>query len=191
MNTQHQVTFGNYTDKNDGAIHSRITLSYHAESLNQEELWEKSIISAQYLSAFWGLATAKYVRDINRIEHDVRYITGELFSNVVKFGQHQQVEIEICHYLPENELRFYVTSRIKPGETETYQAVIQRLLTEDPSVLFVEQMERSAEAGSVESGMGYLTMMIDYQAILAWKFEKDESGSMVTTLARLPISGSS
>jgi hypothetical protein len=48
------------------------------------------------------------------------------------------------------------------------------------------------ETGSVSvSGLGYLTMLNDYGAQLAWKFETptaDESAvPQVTTLVRLPV----
>jgi hypothetical protein len=49
------------------------------------------------------------------------------------------------------------------------------------------QMEKNAQEGSNESRMGYLTILLDYEAKLAWKFQKLDGAILVTTSARLPV----
>jgi hypothetical protein len=56
--------------------------------------------------------------------------------------------------------------------------------------LFIKQLESSGEGRGSGSGLGYLTMINDYGAELAWKFEPYEGDSRVkkvTTLVKLPI----
>lgn len=46
-----------------------------------------------------------------------------------------------------------------------WNASPQRLLTEDPGELYIEQVERNAEDdGDGHSGLGFLTMLNDYGA---------------------------
>jgi hypothetical protein len=49
------------------------------------------------------------------------------------------------------------------------------------------QMEKNAQSDSQESRMGYLTIILDYEAKLSWKFEKRDGADLVTTAARLPV----
>jgi hypothetical protein len=48
-------------------------------------------------------------------------------------------------------------------------------------------MEKNARSDSQESRMGYLTIILDYEATLSWKFEHREGAELVTTAARLPV----
>jgi hypothetical protein len=50
-------------------------------------------------------------------------------------------------------------------------------------------MEKNALEESEESRMGFLTMILDHGADLAWKFEENEEFGIqvATTMARLPI----
>ena len=64
-------------------------------------------------------------------------------------------------------------------------------MSEDPAELYVEQIERNAEDDTETiSGLGFLTMLNNYGAILAWEFtEFDESDDeiTVTTMAQLTV----
>lgn len=189
--TQDKI-FGNFLEMKEGDLKGRLSLSFQAMTLNIDELWEGSALSAKFLSTFWG----KFFPDNSnisphirkRVQDDVHYISGELMGNAVKFSYEPEYLIEICLYLYENELRVYVTNSLNPdGETE-FQTFIRRILTENTSELFLEQIEKSAAGESQESGVGFLTMINDYGVTLSWKFgEKTPGVKTVTTLAQLPI----
>lgn len=186
------VIFGDFTDTNDGEIRGRLALSFQSQTLNLDELWESSSLSAKFLSTFWGKFFPKSDPESGRIRKDVEdeilYISGELLGNAVKFSFEPSFLAEICLYLHESELRFYVTNSINPNNIEQFQNFIKRVLSEDASELFLEQMEKSVAEESHDSGVGFLTLMNDYGVSLAWKFEEKLSGlNTVTTLARLPI----
>ncbi|MGH6635938.1 MAG: ATP-binding protein, partial [Gammaproteobacteria bacterium] len=73
---------------------------------------------------------------------------------------------------------------------EGFQAVIQRLLSEDTNDLYMEALEKNEGEENAGSGLGYLTMINDYGARLGWKFEPcpdDPQVTKVTTLVQLPI----
>jgi len=75
-----------------------------------------------------------------------------------------------------------------------FQAHIQELLDGDIGEMYVNQIEKSVENEGNEdsggSGLGYLTMLMDYDAALGWKFHNtpdDGDVTMVTTMVKLPL----
>jgi len=62
------------------------------------------------------------------------------------------------------------------------------LLTGDPFQLCIAQLESNAAQDSTVSRLGLLTMLCDYDARLAWKFETRSAALVVvTTLVQLAL----
>jgi hypothetical protein len=171
MSENQTEIFGNFVEVNEGDMKGRLSLNFQAMTLNIDELWEGSSLSAKFLSTFWGkffpdhCNIAPHIR--KQVEDEVHYISGELLGNAVKFSFEPEYMIEICLYLCEKELRFYVTNSLNPEGEDKFQAFITRILTEDTSALFLEQLEKSASGESDESGVGFLTMINDYGIMLS------------------------
>ncbi|MDH3603557.1 MAG: ATP-binding protein, partial [Candidatus Tectomicrobia bacterium] len=93
--------------------------------------------------------------------------------------------------LDEDAISLYVTNSVNPDSVGDFQQFIQRLVTEDTDELFLDQLMRNAEAENGDgSGLGYLTMINDYGATLAWQFTPlapDATVMTVTTMARMPV----
>ncbi len=192
MSEKQNKVFGDFIEMDEGDMKGRLSLSFQAMTLNIDELWEGSSLSAKFLSTFWGkffpdhCSISPHIR--KQVEDEVHYISGELLGNAVKFSYEPEYMIEICLYLCEKELRFYVTNSVHPDSEGNFQMFITKILSEDTSVLFLEQLEKSASGESNESGVGFLTMINDYGVMLSWKFGENARGiKTVTTLARLPI----
>ena len=83
-------------------------------------------------------------------------------------------------------VNFRETNTVGPKQAAVYRAFINRLVASDPNEMYLEQLEKSVD-GDV-SGLGFLTMINDYAATLAWMFEATESGAVtVTTHVALAI----
>ncbi|MDM8550125.1 hypothetical protein QUF72_08615 [Desulfobacterales bacterium HSG2] len=181
--------FGNFAEMDDGEEH--LLIKVKAATLNIDELWESGSLSASFLSSFWG----KFFPSSNKaskaeMKDAVRYIAGELVGNAVKFSHEPDILIRIALCMSENELHFYVTNSVAPKAVGEYQEFIKKLADSDPDELYVEQMEKNAlDDDSDESHMGFLTIILDYGACLAWKFEEHEDSGIhiATTMARLPV----
>ena len=57
--------------------------------------------------------------------------------------------------------------------------------------MYINQVEKSVDIDESESsGLGYLTMIMDYDAVLGWKFEQisdNNPATIVTTMVQLPL----
>jgi hypothetical protein len=56
--------------------------------------------------------------------------------------------------------------------------------------MYINQVEKSSDNDeSKSSGLGYLTMIMDYDAVLGWKLEQisNTPAIIVTTMVQLPL----
>lgn len=124
----------------------------------------------------------------------VSYVANELLENAMKFNDeasHYKVRFGI-HFMEGSTITaaIFATNSIKPDRVAQFQEFIQDLLSGDPSALYLQQVEKSAETGDEMSGLGLLTMINDYGAKLGWRFETiagDRPTTTVTTMAQINV----
>ena len=126
------------------------------------------------------------------IKSGVGYIANELLENAMKFNYAPaKHSVSIGMELKADEVVFYVSNYIDPELIPSFQDYIHRLLTEDPNDLYMEKLIADEEdEGSSSSGVGYLTMINDWNAKLAWKFDEnkeDSESQKVTTMVNFPF----
>jgi hypothetical protein len=185
--------FGEFIE--EGQTSEFLILSFSSSHLSLQDQWRNNSLSADFLSNYWG--TFFLEEDSSAFVHAevkdaVSYIANELLENAIKFHHEKtNLPLQIGIYLCEHTLQFYMTNSVDPETVAPFQAYIQRLLTEDPGELFFQQLERNAtNEASTESHLGLLTILNDYQATVAWKFEtlpQEPPIITVTTLVELPI----
>ena len=184
------TVLGDYLDIKT-EVREYMVMNFASSRLDMNDLWESSSLSAKFLSAFFGKffpAGGKGRKSPRAVMEDsVRFISSELLGNAVKFGSGESFDIRVNLHMDQDELRFYVTNALSLQHIEGLKAFIQRLTTEDLNDIYMAQMERNAQPGSTESRMGYLTMMLDYDVKLGWKFERNGESNIVTVMARLPV----
>ncbi|OQX03487.1 MAG: ATP-binding protein [Desulfobacteraceae bacterium IS3] len=122
----------------------------------------------------------------------MNFIANELLENAIKFNYYPSgFSMSISLYMSHEALRFYVTNSIAQDNLLIFQNVIHELLAENPQELYIRRLERNAdEESGKDSGLGFLTMLNDYNARLAWRFETVQTRpevTLVTTMVQLPI----
>jgi hypothetical protein len=187
-------TFGNFVEMAEGQEY--LIISFSSATLSIQDRWRNNSLSADFLATYWGTffpvhnTLSKYHR--SEVQDTVSYIANELLENAIKFSYEPgKLPIKIGLYLTNNFLRFYVANSVNPQAVEHFQEYIQKLLTSDPSELYIRQLESNASNDeSTESRLGFLTMLNDYGARLAWKFDtndQDPEVVVVTTMVELEI----
>jgi len=185
--------FGNFTDA--GVSQEFLIISFSPHSLAIQDRWRNNSLSADFLADYWGTFFPVQNKSSQAGRTEVRdavgFIANELLENAVKFNhQPSAYPIAIALYLSDSDLRFYVTNSIDPRSVKNFQRLIRDLLTGDPDEMYIRQLENNAVDENNDSCMGFLTMLNDYNACLAWKFEtvqQDPEIVVVTTMARLAI----
>jgi Uncharacterized protein conserved in bacteria len=170
-----------------------------AKSIRQR--WRNNGLSANFLADYMVTFFPADERDpktLNRrteMQDAVRYIANELLENAMKFhdeGSGQPISIKL--QLHPDRLVFWVTNSVKPEAIAPFQRFIQEILAAQPLELYIQQLEQNALSDEhTASGIGLLTMMVDYRAIVGWQFTQLEQGpemppvTTVTTRVQVPI----
>jgi hypothetical protein len=126
------------------------------------------------------------------VKSAVSYIANELLENAMKYGEAKPTfPISLQIHLSQNHIIFELTNSININHVNHFQEYIQELVTADPNELYISKLEANAlNENETESGLGFLTMINDYDAKLGWKFEAvvpQIQEIVVTTMVQLEI----
>lgn len=159
-----------------------LELSFTSTSEDIKNLWRNQRLSAHFLANcfinFLPLDenNPEEEQRIKEAQGSISYVANELIENAVKFNletSNHQVKLGI-YFLESPELIavIFATNTIDKAQAEIFQTFIKQLLVSDPQEMYVQQVEASAQNNDFSrSGLGFLTMINDYQARLGWKFE--------------------
>lgn len=187
--------FGNFIEQEAGKG-EYLKIGFQPSSVPLQVRWRNNGLSADfvagYLSTFFpGEDPASTARQ-SEIKDAVSFIANELLENAMKFSHapsNHSVTIEM--FLDVDVVRLYTVNGFAPDNIDTLRQFITRLLTRDTNELYTEQLERNAsDEGGSGSGLGFLTMINDYGATLAWKISHDADDAArvsLTTMVRLPV----
>jgi hypothetical protein len=173
-----------------------LKMRFSPSSVPLQQRWRNNGLSADFLSDYWATFFPAHDVESQQRQIEIRgaicYIANELLENVMKFNYDDiDYPVKLGLYLYEDEFRFYASNAVAPEKVEAFQATIQELLGEDPAELYIQRLEDNALAPKDgRSRLGLLTMLHDYGAQLAWKFEPSPQHSgvpVVTTMVRLAV----
>ena len=119
----------------------------------------------------------------------INYVLNELVENAVKFSEGEAITITLA--LTGDQLVLLVTNHVNPSTATKLRSKLHKLLAGDPLELLMRRVEENAENPDNEgSGLGFLTMMTDYEASLGWRLtapEQDGGQPLLSTVACLDI----
>jgi hypothetical protein len=177
----------------DGDTES-LNLSFWPGSVPLQQRWRNNGLSADflgdYVTTFFPLDDndpATRARQ-NEIRGAVAFIANELLENAMKFHDGSLPEPITVHLnLQRERMLLQQSNAVNNKEAERFRGFVRKLRESDPGDLYIQQLEDNAlSEGS--AGLGYLTMINDYQAELAWRFDAlAETGFRVTTQVTIRI----
>ena len=188
--------FGDFIEAN---IHNQefLKIGFSPTSASLQQRWRNNGLSADfladYLSTFFLDDDAEAQDKQAQIKDAVSFVANELLENAMKFTYAPtEYAVDIIMQLDQDNVWFYITNSVDPQTCAKYQEFIHKVLTEDTNELYLKQLMVNAEGDDENSGsgVGFLTMINDYEAELAWKFETlagNPEAIIVMTMVRLPI----
>ncbi|MDX2255360.1 MAG: ATP-binding protein [Pseudanabaenaceae cyanobacterium bins.39] len=154
-----------------------LVLGFSPSSMSIQQRWKNNGLSADflgdYVKNFFPGDTNAAVNKQTEVRSAVSFIANELLENAMKYSDiNAGVPINLEVHLFSDRLIFASKNSISQSAIAHFQAYIQKLLTADIGEMYVSQIEDKTGSGS---GLGYLTMVMDYDAVLGWKFEDTAS----------------
>ncbi|MGH6636101.1 MAG: slr1658 superfamily regulator, partial [Gammaproteobacteria bacterium] len=139
-----------------------LQIAFSPTSIPLQHRWRNNGLSADflsdYVSTFFPGEDSESADRREEIKSAVAFVANELLENAMKFNYTPlQYPVTIGMHLDQHNARFYVTNSVDPKAIEGFQAVIQRLLSEDTNDLYMEALEKNEGEENAGSGLGYLT----------------------------------
>ena len=179
--------YGDFTDLNPDSCCEHMCLSFKPSSIPIKQRWRNNGLSADFLGDY---LTTFFPKKDNEADSERRqvivrdaatYIANELLENAMKYSdENSTVANSIDLTLQEDQLVFTEINGITAQQEEKFKVFIKELESSDPDELFMKKLEESAVSEN-SSGLGYLTMINDYQAKLGWQFDDSNNQHKVTT----------
>jgi hypothetical protein len=186
--------FGNLVDTNNSQSNSfkkelfgvfieptqeQLSLNFSPYSIPFTQRWRNNGLSADYIGDFIATLFPKEemesisFREQGEIKSSAVFIINELLENAIKFCYYiGQYPINVSFKIESKKIIFYVTNPVSQLAANKFQVFIKELLQSDPNDLYIRQLEKNAEDEySFNSGLGLLTIINDYNAQMAWKFQ--------------------
>jgi hypothetical protein len=175
-----------------------LLLSFSPSSIPLQQRWRNNCLSADFLADY--LSTF-FLGDDDRqpdtvkqaeVKSAVSYIANELLENGMKYCvKTASLPISIQIHLTPDVIILQLTNSITVKQTKRFQQQINKLLTGNPSEMYLAQLEQNAlEENHKLSNLGLLTMLNDYDARIGWHFEpsiEPTAAISVTTMVQLLI----
>lgn len=179
--------YGDYKDFNPELCTEHMCLSFKPSSVPIKQRWRNNGLSADFLGDYLTTFFPKKdgeddsVRKQALIRDAATYIANELLENAMKYSDDKSdIPNSIDLSLQENQLVFTEINGITRDQEQEFKIFINELETNDPDELFMKRLEASAISDNT-SGLGYLTMINDYQAKVGWQFDDSNDVHKVTT----------
>jgi hypothetical protein len=186
--------FGEFTE-NFSERSEFLVLGFSPSSLPIQLRWKTNGLSADflgdYVKNFFPGDTSAALSKQTEVRHAVSFVANELLENAMKYSDKsagQPVNLEV--HLFGDRLIFVSKNSVHQDAIANFQSYLQQITTCDVDEMYINQVEKSADNGESESsGLGYLTMIMDYQAVLGWRFEQiaNQLATIVTTMVQLPL----
>jgi hypothetical protein len=180
--------FGQKAELN-GALQHVTKIQFCAAELGLK--WSHCSICADFLSQWYTnvLSANGFAGKLKDAGHGISYMANELIENAVKFRAGGDVDIEAG--LAGNLFVLEIGNWIADETRRRFQGLLEEITNGDPGELLIERIEANAAGESSGSGLGLLTLMNDYGAKIAWRFEKKEMAAdapiHLTTTAHLNL----
>lgn len=183
---------GEFSDSQE-QLREGLELTFSPSSIPLKQRWRNNGLSADFLADYVTTFFPRVEDDpaSHARQEDIRaavnYIANELLENAMKYSEeHLAYPTTIRLVLTEDAILFTGANATSGERGRSFHDFVKELAVSDPNDMYVRQLERSVESGG--SGLGLLTMINDYGARLAWRFEDLADGGMrVTTQVRLDI----
>ncbi len=186
--------FGEFTE-NFSERSEFLVLGFSPSSLPIQLRWKTNGLSADflgdYVKNFFPGDTSAALNKQTEVRHAVSFVANELLENAMKYSDKsagQPVNLEV--HLFSERLIFVSKNSVHQDAIANFQTYLQQITSSDIGEMYINQVEKSVDNGESESsGLGYLTMIMDYDAVLGWKFEQisNKPATIVTTMVQLPL----
>lgn len=160
-----EESFGIY--KNDDEEAASLSKNF-VLPLELMEDWKQCSV----VSDFVAKDQSNNYRDANKSANVLSTITNELLENAVKFSFDRNKLVTLTLHSYQCALSIETVNSTRGENISALKTLISDLETKDIETLYFEQLEKTFEEDSDESGMGFLGLIKDFGLSIGFKIKK-------------------
>jgi len=153
--------------------------------------WDQASIFADYMGKYYSqnLLSCTEIQ-YKEVFNNISYVLNELFENALKFNEEKDISASVKVNKEENLITLVTTNHIHETKVGHFVELLSQLFAGDPKQMFMEKIEQNLMDDSGGSGLGYLTMILNFDVKLGFRFFTldDQSHDVkIYTMARMPL----
>ena len=161
----------------------------HLDSTDMLQHWRRVSLSSDFLAKYYSFYFPYREKAKGRIsreaaENSISFVLNELIENTAKYSNTPQTAVRVRVLLLEHTIQLEVSNSVTEQLAEDFLASMREVLSGNTEELYISKLEANLQEARSDSGLGFLTLINDYQIALGFKFEKTGDGiSRITVQA--------
>ncbi|MBN1796984.1 MAG: hypothetical protein JW822_00285 [Spirochaetales bacterium] len=169
------TVLGTYKEQEKKTSLSDSTLMLNASEMSAN--WRRVSLTADYLAKYYSYyfpykEKALFTMSRNEAENTLSFVINELIENTAKYSNTPKKNVTIKLDFEEKHLIFHISNYVNQNTAQEFIKICKEIFEKNTEELYIKKLEENAETGKGGSGLGYLTLINDYNLELGFKFEK-------------------
>jgi hypothetical protein len=182
------MIFGDY-DTQYNMESSDIFIQYFLNNFNTN--WEQASILSDYMGKYYSQDVLSCTKAQHKeVFNNISYVLNELFENAIKFNEENDISTSIQVNKEDNLITLVTTNHIHETKVGHFVEFLSQLFAGDPKQMFMQKIEQNLMDDSGGSGLGYLTLILNFDVKLGFRFFTLDDHShevKIYTMARMPM----
>ncbi len=179
------TVLGNFKEQAKESALSDSTLMLNSADMSNN--WRRVSLTADYLAKYYSYyfpykEKALFTMSRSEAENTLSFVINELIENTAKYSNTSKKNVTIKLSLEEKNLFFHISNYIAHDTAQEFIDICKEIFENNTEELYIKKLEENAETGKGGSGLGYLTLINDYDIGLGFKFEKTQEKIIKVTV---------
>ena len=179
------TVLGNFKEQVKESSLSDSTLMLNSADMSNN--WRRVSLTADYLAKYYSYyfpykEKALFTMSRSEAENTLSFVINELIENTAKYSNTTKKNVTIKLSLEEKDLFFHISNYIAHDTAQEFIDICKEIFENNTEELYIKKLEENAETGKGGSGLGYLTLINDYDIGLGFKFEKTQEKIIKVTV---------
>jgi len=168
-------TLGIFQEQPAEPVASEAALEVSSADMLQH--WRRVSLSSDFLAKYYSFYFPYREKAKGRIsreaaENSISFVLNELIENTAKYSNTPQTAVRVRVLLLEHTIQLEVSNSVTEQLAEDFLASMREVLSGNTEELYISKLEANLQEARSDSGLGFLTLINDYQIQLGFKFEK-------------------
>ncbi len=149
----------------------------HLASTDMLQHWRRVSLSSDFLAKYYSFYFPYREKAKGRIsretaENSISFVLNELIENTAKYSNTPETAVEVRVRLLERNIQLEVSNSVSEPLADEFLASMREVLAGNTEELYLRKLEANLQEARSDSGLGFLTLINDYQIALGFKFQK-------------------